>query len=43
MRLADAQLALALLTSLRAGDPEAIELLRRQLRRLKPPLIPRQG
>jgi hypothetical protein len=38
MRLADAQLVLALLTSLRAGDPEAIDLLRRQLRRLKPTL-----
>lgn len=41
MVLADAQLALALLTSLRGGDPEAINQLRRQLRRLKPNLTPR--
>jgi len=41
MKLADAQLALALLTSLRAGDSDAIDLLRRQLRRLKPTLTSR--
>lgn len=38
MRLADSQLALAPLTSLCAGDSDAIELLRCQLRRLKPTL-----
>jgi uncharacterized integral membrane protein len=40
MRLSDAQLALALLSSLCVGDPNAIRLLRELLRQLSPTLIP---
>jgi hypothetical protein len=43
MRLVDAHLALALLSSLCAGDPDAIRLLRGKLRRLTPMLIPHLG
>ncbi len=41
MTLAESQLALAALASLCAGQREAIDLLRRLLRRVRPMLLPR--
>jgi hypothetical protein len=39
MTLAESQLALAALASLCAGEREAVEILRRLLRRVRPTLI----
>ena len=43
MTLAEAQLALAAVASLAAGERDAIEILRRLLRRLRPNLTPRMS
>jgi hypothetical protein len=43
MTLAESQLALAALASLCAGEREAIDLLRKLLRRVKPTLMSRMG
>jgi hypothetical protein len=43
LTLAESQLALAALGSLRAGDAEATEILRRLLRRVSPTLVRRNG
>lgn len=40
---AESQLALAALVSLRAGERDAVEILRRLLRRVNPLLVPRAG
>jgi len=39
MTLAESQLALAALTSVCAGEPDALEILRRLLRRVQPTLV----
>lgn len=41
--LAESQLALAALASLCAGEREAVEVLRRLLRRVRPTAVPRAG
>jgi hypothetical protein len=43
MSLAESQLALAALASLCAGERDAVEVLRRLLRRVRPTVIPRAG
>jgi hypothetical protein len=43
MSLVESQLALAALASLCAGERDAVEILRRLLRRVKPTLLPRAG
>jgi len=43
LTLADSQLALAALSALCAGDRDAIELLRRLLRRVRPTLVSQPG
>jgi hypothetical protein len=43
MTLAESELALAALGALRGGDKEGAEILRRLLRRVRPPLIRRNG
>jgi hypothetical protein len=43
LTLTESQLALAALTTLCAGDPEAAALLRRLVRKAKPALVPRVG
>jgi hypothetical protein len=43
MSLAESQLALAALASLCAGERDAVEILRRLSRRVKPTLLPRAG
>jgi hypothetical protein len=43
LTLAESQLALAALASLCAGEREAIELLRRLLRRVRPVVVPKIG
>lgn len=41
LTLAESQLALAAMASLCAGERDAIEVLRRLLRRVRPPAVPR--
>jgi hypothetical protein len=43
LTLAESQLALAALASLCAGEREAVQVLRRLLRRIRPALVPRVG
>ena len=43
LSLAESQLALAALASLCAGERDAVEVLRRLLRRVRPTLVPRAG
>src|SRR5437763_12586024 len=43
LSLAESQLALAALASLCAGERDAIEVLRRLLRRVRPTVVPRVG
>jgi LmbE family N-acetylglucosaminyl deacetylase len=43
MTLGESQLALAALAGLRAGEREAIDLLRKLLRRVRPTLVHRLG
>lgn len=43
LTLSEAQLALAALGSLRAGEEEAVEVLRRMLRRVRPTVLPSHG
>lgn len=43
LSLAESQLALAALASLCGGEREAVELLRRMLRRVRPTSVPRIG
>jgi hypothetical protein len=43
LTLAEAQLALSALASLCAGEREAIDLLRRLLRRMRPTVVPRMA
>ena len=43
LTLAESQLALAALASLCAGEREAVEVLRRLLRRVRPLVVPRVG
>jgi hypothetical protein len=43
LSLAESQLALAALAGLCAGEREAVEVLRRLLRRVRPLVVPRAG
>ena len=43
LSLAESQLALAALASLCAGERDAVDLLRRLLRRVRPTVVPRAG
>jgi hypothetical protein len=43
LSLAESQLALAALASLSAGERDAVEVLRRLLRRVRPTVVPRFG
>jgi hypothetical protein len=43
LSLAESQLALAALASLCAGEREAVQVLRRLLRRVRPMVVPRMG
>lgn len=43
LTLAESQLALAALASLCAGERDAVEILRRLVRRMRPTLVPRAG
>lgn len=43
LTLAESQLALAALGALRAGDREAVTILKRMLRRVRPTLVPPLG
>jgi hypothetical protein len=43
LTLSESQLALAALASLCAGDKDAVEVLQRLLRRVRPTLLPRTG